>query len=947
MTRWWKCDLQIATPAWKFTMPADLGYALATDADRERFAARYADELVTRGIEVAALADHNCGDWIDRMREACDRRGVRVFPGCEVTTGTGADGVHLVVIGDRAKSSRDFDLLLAGPLGFDIQHPRFRKEGSESKPGSSGKTILQILDSLPDDYLAIAPHAFSQNGIASGKSVQGDIRWKALHHPRLSAVDVGDCANPTGNSFNAQFRRRELENFPRLKDLAFVFTSDAYSFEDLGERFCWIRMEEPTLEALRQAFLDHEARIICSWDSRLAAYPGGNPNHVRHAWVKKVSLSGALGNSNIPLEVEFHPALNVLIGGRGSGKSTIVAALRQLYAGTQSLPAMVREEAERFNGQVFSGAVLESRHAIAASQEEQNCTWNQTAGSQTQAKGVDSVRTTFRVRVVNQKELFERVSYNRDDPFAASRSFLALLDESLGLARGENPPPGSWWRRFDDSVLEWVRAARERVKLETDLAELPAVRASIRELEAQVAAFDSPEAQARREKNEARVSESSYLSDREVALRTLLDDVEKTVGSSRERSSFSAPAMGRNLKELVEALESVENDIRVRLEAAIADGRERVAAWKAVVDASVWAKEVEAAQKDEVAYLEELAEKGIDPDQYSQMKGRLAYARNAEVELVARVTSAERAQLNAEGAWRVVVALLDERAESRRTLLTEVSVRSKHLRFKLNKNGDYVGWSNRVRDLLNLRSDAFLDDLPDLAKWVWGEHDEVLRSLRWELWRKALVTGEFAALGAKDNAGLRPGWQRRLEGLDESIRLRLASEIADDVVQISFLRDGGKPETDEDWQDITQGSPGQRTAAMLGFVLHHGEEPLVLDQPEDDLDTEWITRLVVRELRASRWNRQIIVATHNANIPVNGDAERVIVLENLDGALRIRRSKVEVGGRTEDVLHSGAIEKQEVRSDIQDIMEGGIKAFIQRERKYNNELRAAAADLAE
>jgi ATPase subunit of ABC transporter with duplicated ATPase domains len=175
-----------------------------------------------------------------------------------------------------------------------------------------------------------------------------------------------------------------------------------------------------------------------------------------------------------------------------------------------------------------------------------------------------------------------------------------------------------------------------------------------------------------------------------------------------------------------------------------------------------------------------------------------------------------------------------------------------------------------------------------------------------------------------------------LESLDEAVRLRLATETADDVALISFLTDGGNPESTGDWQDISQGSPGQRTAAMLGFVLHHGDEPLVLDQPEDDLDTEWISALVVKELRASRTSRQIIVATHNANIPVNGDAERVIVMENIDRTLRIRSSQE--SENSPRAMHCGAIEIQEVREDIQNIMEGGIKAFVMREQKYNTEV---------
>lgn len=128
---------------------------------------------------------------------------------------------------------------------------------------------------------------------------------------------------------------------------------------------------------------------------------------------------------------------------------------------------------------------------------------------------------------------------------------------------------------------------------------------------------------------------------------------------------------------------------------------------------------------------------------------------------------------------------------------------------------------------------------------------------------------------------------------------------------------------------------------MLAFVLHHGEEPLVLDQPEDDLDSEWISKLVVRELRDSRWRRQLIVISHNANIPVLGDADQVIALENKGGELAVRTSQMASGN---PIRHIGPVEYDYVRSDIQNIMEGGVAAFVQREQKYPRETRSLRAE---
>src|SRR5690242_3247316 len=137
MSKWWKCDLQVATPAWEFTHRAVQPHDLRTEAGKDAFADEYIAAVRAQGLEVISLADHNTGEWIDRMVAAGQRGGVTVFPGVEVTSGSGADGVHLLVVGDLAKTSQDFDRLLSSAIGFDEDaHPRFREISGHRVPGS-------------------------------------------------------------------------------------------------------------------------------------------------------------------------------------------------------------------------------------------------------------------------------------------------------------------------------------------------------------------------------------------------------------------------------------------------------------------------------------------------------------------------------------------------------------------------------------------------------------------------------------------------------------------------------------------------------------------------------------------------------------------------------------------------------------------------------------------
>ena len=148
---------------------------------------------------------------------------------------------------------------------------------------------------------------------------------------------------------------------------------------------------------------------------------------------------------------------------------------------------------------------------------------------------------------------------------------------------------------------------------------------------------------------------------------------------------------------------------------------------------------------------------------------------------------------------------------------------------------------------------------------------------------------------------------------------RLLTWFPDDGLSVTYSRAGdGK-----DFQPITQASAGQRSAAMLAFLLAHGEEPLVLDQPEDDLDNHLIYDLVVRQIRENKLRRQIIVVTHNPNIVVNGDAEMLHALDFAQGQCVIRLS--------------GSLQEEAMRAEVCRVMEGGLEALERRYRRLGRE----------
>jgi ABC-type cobalamin/Fe3+-siderophores transport system ATPase subunit len=119
-----------------------------------------------------------------------------------------------------------------------------------------------------------------------------------------------------------------------------------------------------------------------------------------------------------------------------------------------------------------------------------------------------------------------------------------------------------------------------------------------------------------------------------------------------------------------------------------------------------------------------------------------------------------------------------------------------------------------------------------------------------------------------------------------------------------------------DFKPLDEISEGQKCTALLSITLHEREEPIIIDEPEDNLDNASIFDTVVQLVREIKHERQFIIATHNANIPVLGDAEMIASLEQ------------------GFITNRGPIEHEDIRAKVQAVLEGGPEAFRKRSERY-------------
>ena len=184
----------------------------------------------------------------------------------------------------------------------------------------------------------------------------------------------------------------------------------------------------------------------------------------------------------------------------------------------------------------------------------------------------------------------------------------------------------------------------------------------------------------------------------------------------------------------------------------------------------------------------------------------------------------------------------------------------------------------------------------------------------------ALWPGDLVAIArCRNSAALVEKAELNPSQADKVVSVLSGSGRLDDLETVELvdlprieLNDGG---TYKDSQSL---STGQKCTTILPILLMDSEKPLLVDQPEDNLDNRFISQTVVENLRKVKTRRQLIFVTHNPNIPVLGDAEKVFVLES--------------DGRAARLVKSGPVDA--CKSEIVTLLEGGEEAFKQRKERY-------------
>lgn len=887
-SRWWRTDLHAHSPA-----SLDFG----TETDRaSRDWQGWVSAAADAGIEAVAITDHNTADAVDHLRDtvAALNGAPILFPGAEITA---SDGTHLLLLLDPSCTRSHVDDFLSR-----IQIPVDRRGLDTAR---SPLSVEQILDECTDEELIVAPHVNCPKGLLEQT---GPARIAALRHPRLSAVEVVPTEDTALDWLDGS--RPEVG-----RHLSQVWSSDGHSHSQLGRRFTWVKMTRPTLEGLRLAFLDGPGSL-----KPTTPEDPSDPNHHATLAIERITVKNAKYMGHVkPMDVALNPWLNAVIGGRGTGKSTLLDLCRKT----------LRRDVELDTGRATEGSlrqVFDRRMRVAARGDEGLLTtdtqvqivyrkegerfllsWSHDGkavpialldeGGPVPEEG--NIRERFPVRLYSQKQLFELAQ----DPNA----LLSVIDDSTNVRRTEiDRALGRLEARYLSLRAE-ARAARKHAQ------DLPARRASLGDVRRKLELLQQGgHAEILRDYRLRRQQNDTW----EAILKNALHEVDQ-VGSAAGALSVSDLGLRGDhhhdsaLKSLERAHEDLKNavaSLKSQVRTAVDETRQRIEGIRSGDHLPTWRAAVAASEDAFRQASDQLRSEGIsDPDEYTQLLKKAADLEHEIQQLDAEGARASRLETEAREALDEYRALRAELSERRKSFTVETS--GETIRVRVGAYRDQGDLPETLAEILSIS--AFSDDRRALAKrirpdddaWQWTRFDRVVTEI------EQVVFGQRDKWSTKDARFLSALRKIPPERLD-----RLALYLPEDGIEVSFREESGKT-----WKPLAQGSPGQQTAALLAFVLGYGSEPILLDQPEDDLDSTLIYELLVRRLRETKVKRQVIVVTHNPNIVVHGDAEFVLSLESHHGQSRI--------------ACSGGLQEQAVRDEVCRVMEGGSEAFESRYRR--------------
>ena len=926
-----RCDLQVHTPRdinW-------VGDERVTEQDRRAYARKLVDACRERNLQAVAITDHHDMLFASYVRDAAaeetDADGnplileerIVVFPAMELTLGVPCQALLIF----DADFPDDMFALAMTALAISPS-PECEAKIAEIRRLDSIQTLTQLHQKLDEhEYLRGKYIVFPNVGNNGDFSlIRKGLAGKYTEMPCVGGYVDGDISKlKPGRKAIVEGRDRQWGN----KRIACFQSSDSRNEDHsaLGGSTTWIKWAVPTAEALRQACLAQESRV-CQEQPPLPAIA-----------IKSISASNSyfLG----PFYMEFNPQYNSLIGGRGTGKSTILEYLR--WALCDQPPPGIPEgdtpnyaiRRQRLIDHTLRplGATVEVRFEVngvlhTVRRDSGNDDVLLKIGTDDMRPCTEEdIRRLLPIQAYSQKQLSD-VSVRVDE---LSRFVMAPI-------RTELDDVGTRLEEHAARVRELYAMVRRFRALSRSLDERRLAERSLSEqadaLRARLSGL-SDQDRALLESGKAYSEAEQVVGSWQSSVRRVQDGAQAlfSLVATNLAEHESAPAaaeanvLGEAFREyrafLIEAravLDTITVKAKRIIDVSNGDTGNPWREWMSRLESFRRAYELavnrSSAHRERVEQLRTTEE---------QLRDHLRESARIREEL-ATLADAERSYKSERSTWEELIDRQDDLLDTQCERLTADSggaIRA-HVRrysdpgrfvdeFRRAVSGGRVPGSRieQLGDAVSNNEDAgdaariwrtILDELEALAEFSVKRDGPEKRPECRVLSNLGLTSANLDAIG-------------RTLGVDDWLTLSLTPIKSESVFEYRSR--------ERDYIPFRNASAGQQATALLTTLLSQPGGPLIIDQPEEDLDNPIILEIVERVWEAKK-NRQLLFASHNANLVVNGDAELVAWCDYRTAGDQSRGM----------VAGEGAIDVDKTREAIKMIMEGGEAAFNLRKAKY-------------
>lgn len=907
--KWWKFDFHNHTPA-----SDDYGKGPDQAQHKQISHKDWLLNYMRQGIDCVAVTDHNSGAWIDPLKQALqelafedhpDYRPLYLFPGVEITV---QGSIHILAIFGTDKTTSDIDSLLGAV--------RYRATKGKSDGCSECSAVEVINEIARSGGLAIPAHVDQANGLFTVYS--GNTLEQVLENKNVFAMEVTDPAQT----------KPQLYIGKNLNWAEVLGTDSHHPAGTAGQRypgshFTWVKMSEPSYDGLRLALIDGVLSL-----KRSDGF-AGDPNTHGQLAIESIVVDDAkyLGRGQ-SFSCQLNPWLNTIIGGRGTGKSTSLEFLRIALKRKGEIPKNLEKEFFKYSqtstNRQDEGLLTDSTVITVGFRKDGGrfrITWsnaeNKYAIEEETAPGIWStsegdIAQRFPVRIYSQKQIFELAKH--------PQALLQVVDDAPAVNHRD------WKLEWDELVSKYLSIRAQEREVQSGLQEESVIKGQLEDVKRKLEVFEKA--------GHANVLRAYQLRQNQSKA---IDSWEKSwEGSAEQVRNISRSLLPPELdsqhfdpgnaddKELLSAavdihatFEKLQNDINAIAQQI--DGAK--SAWTQARPGLEISKKIATANQEYTHLLGQLNAAGAgDPSAYGVL---VKQRQDLDEKLKGFSKKRETLAQHQKSAEECLTKIHEHRAKitkRREDFLKDTLVDNSYVQINVIPFGSKITVEEEFRNLINRGNGGFDRDIG-----VVDGDEGLLATLtqnpnRTMEERIAALKSSLLAIHANDTTAVAAAKDRRfvshIQELTPEQVDRIRCWFPDDSLDVRYsLKDS------ESFKPVEQGSPGQKTAALLAFILSYGSEPLVLDQPEDDLDNHLIYNLIVTQLREIKQKRQILIVTHNANIVVNGDAENVIALDVRSGQTRI--------------VTQGGLQEPSIRDEICRVMEGGKEAFDQRYKRIN------------